>query len=118
MLVLGYRAVGRDPVNIHVENRFTSQPYRHSRFLFGLALGHGPHVGVAVAVAAGLEPAVEFAVVQQQDVPARRVEYPGRGRDVPDQERTLEAVGMAGNESRQAYRQGGFVGVGGGMASE
>ncbi len=51
-------------------------------------------VGDRVVDAAGLEPAVEFAMVQEQRVRALGVEDPRRGGDVADRKRAFERVGV------------------------
>ena len=86
------RAVGvRHVVDVEVDGGQHRAQALEERLLGGLAAGGGEEVAVAVDVAAGLEPAAQLAVVQQQGAPAGG-DDDGRGRQVVGQRGPVERV--------------------------
>ncbi len=78
MIVGGDVFVGRDTVDIEIEDAGINgdeggQPGFFEAFLHR----HGEHVAIAVGMAAGLQPEVEFAVVGEQGLVAFGIEDPG-----------------------------------------
>lgn len=91
----------RDDVDVEVDGLGVDQYVDDATFFDDLAPGNGNEVGLTVGVAAELEPAVELAVVGEQDVLAGRVEHQSRRGEVPRS--TAAAVGVArvGGQERQ-----------------
>lgn len=90
MPVFGYVATGGNGMNIHVENGglfpIDANQSKGSKASFfpRFAKSHSRHVGVAVGVTTGLEPSVEFAVMNQHNITTVGTHNPGRAGDMAD----------------------------------
>ena len=96
-------------MDIEIEgNRTDRCQLDQAGFLLNLPPGDGLDGGTSVGVSAGLKPAVEFSVMNQDHLRAGRIDHPGGGRDMADGERAFEAVRMAGYEFNEP-RPGLFI---------
>ena len=102
MEVCWLAAKGRNRVHVDVEDGVVERPYLEPGFLAGFAQRDREGIGVSVAVAAGLQPAPELAMVREQYALARGVHDPRRARDVADPAGTLETVGVRVDEGIEA----------------
>ena len=68
---------------------------RHAGFLLRLAQGHACQVGIAIGMAAGLQPAIEFAVMHQQYPFAVAADQPCRAGEVRHGVAPIEDIGVA-----------------------
>src|SRR5262249_55355121 len=71
-----------------------------------------------VAVAAGLEPAVELAVMEEEDAVALGRGHDGAGREVAFDDPAVEGLGMGGHERADAREVRGLLRVGRMVAQE
>src|SRR5829696_7326236 len=93
----------RYDMHIQVQRRhpgaFLGKPQSlQPRFLRGLAKGGRWDVKLAIGMPAGLEPAIELAMVNQQDSVPLASGDPGGRRDMARAASAIEAIGMAGDE--------------------
>lgn len=103
VFVRGFVAAVRDRVDVDIEDLAVD---RHERrqpgFLDRFAQRHAQRIAVAVGMSARLQPAIEFAVMQQQhERPVARHD-PRRSRHVTDEERSLERVVVRREKIRKA----------------
>jgi len=101
VIVLGLIAAGRNAMHVDVVDLVGDGAQRaQSRFLARFAQGRTAHVGVAVDVAAELQPAIEFAMVQQHRPLAFGIDDPGRRRYVTRRQRPIERTHAVRFEKR------------------
>ena len=78
-----------------------------------LAQRHRQQVGIAVGVAAGLQPLVELAVVREQHAAPWGVHDPRRSREVARRTGAQQAVGMGLHEADDFGGHGRLMRIGG-----
>ena len=115
----GLGAAGRDEVDVEVEDPgIGDDKVCKTRLLKAFAPGHREDVGIAIGMATGLEPAIELAMMSEEDALTRGVEDPRGTGDVPDGEGTLETIRMRGDKIAEAPHEIVLAGVAPGIGIE
>ena len=104
--VFGLGSARRNAVAVEVEDAALHGQPGHAGLLARLAQRHARQVHVAVGMPAGLQPAVQLAVMGQQRAPAVGADQPARGGEMPGQARALE--GMAAFAGQIQEQRGGI----------
>lgn len=111
--VLGLVGTSGDGVDVYIEDgEGEGADAGDAAFFSGFAEGGGEGIGAAICMAAGLQPAPEFAVEGEQGVAAIGAEQPGGGCDVAGGVAAGEAIRGVLHEVEDALRDGGALGVG------
>ena len=94
-IVVLVRILGRriHKVDVQVDGRLHHPQPSDARLLDGLPERHTGEVGITVGVPAGLEPAPQLGVEQDQDPAVRRIHDQRRARQVPGATGPVEGVG-------------------------
>src|ERR1700688_3059149 len=93
----------RNLVDVYVEDRRASErDLAQARLLARLAQGHAAQIGVAVGVAAQLQPLTKFSVMREQHAFERAIDDPRRAGQMPDREASLETLRLRGDEGAEA----------------
>ena len=115
VVVGGLRAKRRDRVDVEVEDPDGSRGSRvqslESGLLARLAQGDPQRVGIAVGMAAQLEPSPELAVMGEQHLLEVGRNHPGGAGDVARKAGAFKAVGPAVDEAAGPRHHGGVAGV-------
>ena len=98
----GLAAAGRNRMHVDVEDGVVERPHVESGFLARFPQRNRKSIGISVAVAAGLQPASELAMVRKENAVSRPVHNPRRARDVADPAGTVEAVRVRVDEGIEA----------------
>ena len=115
----GHLAAFGDPVPVQIEYPAILQPQgRQAGFLLRLLQRHRRQVGVAIGVAAGLEPAPELAVVHQQGALAVSRDQPGAAGEMPGQALAQERVVGRVQQLPELFAQPGLGRTGGRMRGQ
>ncbi len=89
----------RDGMNIQVEwTRRREDQALNPRFLIGLALSDPQHILVAVAMPAKLQPAIQFAMVMEQDLTAIATDHQRTPRKMRRETTARKTILSAGQE--------------------
>ncbi len=100
----GLCAARRYRVNVDVVDGFLGEDDARKAGLFGrLAQRNAANVGIAVGVAAQLDPNPELAVVRQQRVAQRAIDDPGRTGHVAARETPFEAARLGAHEAQEFF---------------
>jgi len=86
-------AARRDGMDVEIEGaRRDEVERRETGFFDDLAARHRPEVWIAVRVPAGLEPAAQGFVMDQQESPPLAIDHEGRGGEMAREIRAIETV--------------------------
>src|SRR5581483_2707777 len=100
--VLRLGAARGNRVTIEIENFRIDDEIRQSRFLLSFAQGDAGEIGIAVGVAAELEPEPELAMVREQYAPAVCAHEPSRTGQMSDREFAMRGIGVPAHELDEA----------------
>jgi hypothetical protein len=122
MIVLRLLSSGRYAVDVHVEWTRSVRVYRQSNEA-GLFARLAQCCGFAallpgISVAAGLQPAVELAMVEEQHAGAVVSDHERARREVSFGDRAVERVRMSGHEGSDVREMAGFDRISGDEAGE
>ncbi len=99
MQVLRLITPRRNGMHVHVKNSGANQSEtRQTGFFLGFPPGHSRYIGVAVGMATGLKPTVQFAVMQKYHLPMIGRNNPGRAGDVTNEQSSIETIGLFSHE--------------------
>ena len=93
MVLVGVLGRRIHEVDVQVDGRLHHPQPGDARLLDGLPERHTGEVGITVGVPAGLEPAPQLGVEQDQDPAVRRIHDQRRARQVPRATGPVEGVG-------------------------
>lgn len=103
----------RDGVDVEIEDPRVDRQLLDPAFFDGFAQGHPREVGVAVAMAAELEPAAELAMVGEQHPPGAFLDHQRRaGQMTFEAAAPVGVVGVAGDEIEESPAQLELLGIG------
>ena len=116
----GLGATGGDVVGVHVEDAAIEQggDAGESGLFANFAQGVGEDAGIAVAMPAGLEPAMELGVADEQGLAQRGIDDPGGSGDMAREQGAFKAKFFGAHEGEDAGEHGGFLGVEGEVGFE
>ena len=108
VVVVGVLGRRFDPVDVQVDSRFHDPQPGDSRLLNRLTQGHPGKVGVTVGVTAGLEPALQLGVEQEEYPTIRGIHDECRASEVTGPTAPVEGISadVQQLQDRVAFRAG------------
>jgi len=101
------RPSGGDRVNVEVEDQIADWFERiQTGFFFGFLHRDGENVGITIGMASGLQPAVELAVMGEEDAFPRGIDDPGGPGQVACCQRAFEAIVVILDKGSEMRDQG------------